>query len=133
MRHASGETADEDDPKGTLVWSVGSDVVVRDPLPLSPAPLSPPAFTGPFNSTMVEGGVPIQDMPPPTFPLGAASKGETVRLPAGPEPPSLEDDATLSQHVVPDEVPPCPLGLLWEMQLEQMREAGVTCSWDLHK
>ncbi|KAH9384752.1 hypothetical protein HPB48_026765 [Haemaphysalis longicornis] len=80
---------------------------------------------------MVEGGVPIKDMPPPTTPLRPASTAETVRLAGGPEPPPLEEDAAPSQLVVPDEVPPCPLGLMWEMQLEQMRQAGVTCSWDL--
>ncbi|KAH9361241.1 hypothetical protein HPB48_006803 [Haemaphysalis longicornis] len=128
MRHAPDETDDEDFPEGTLLWSVESATIVRDTLPVSPTRLSPPALAGPLNSTMVAGGVPIQDMPPPTIPLRPASSGGTVSLAGAPEP---ADDATPPEVVFPNEVPPCPLGLFWEMQLEQMREAGVTCSWHL--
>lgn len=108
---ASDETDDED----TLLRSVGADAVVRDKLLASPTPLSPSALAGPFNSTMVEGGVPIQDIsPPPITPVGAASSGGRVRLAGESEPAPLQDDAMPSQRVVPDEVPPCPLGLLWQ-------------------
>lgn len=127
MRRASDDMDDGDDAESILNWSVGSGVVARGPQlvrALSPTP------AGPFNSTMVEGGVPIQDMPLPTIPLGASSGG-MVRPAAGPERPPPEDDATLSRLNAPNPVPPCPLGLLRGMQLELMREAGVTCSWDL--
>ncbi|KAK8788300.1 hypothetical protein V5799_021924 [Amblyomma americanum] len=74
-----------------------------------------PEAIGPFNSTMVEGGVPIRRMVPPTV--------ATAGLPE--EPRSELDVADVPPAVVPVEIPPCPLGMYWEMQREELRRTGA--------
>ncbi|XP_077552745.1 uncharacterized protein LOC144167319 [Haemaphysalis longicornis] len=90
--------------------------------------------TGPANSTMVEGGVPITRMPPPCYPTKKKLRlceAADPRLQATKPEQKQEDGATLTELEWPDEIPPCPLGLLWDLQREEMRKAGVSCSWEL--
>ncbi|XP_077553485.1 uncharacterized protein LOC144168354 [Haemaphysalis longicornis] len=92
--------------------------------------------TGPANSTMVEGGVPITQMPPPRYPPKkklrlCEAAGKDPRFQANKPDEKQEDGATLTELEWPDEIPPCPLGLLWEMQREEIRKAGVSYSWEL--
>ncbi|KAK8787477.1 hypothetical protein V5799_022748 [Amblyomma americanum] len=70
---------------------------------------------GPFNSTMVEGGVPIRQMDPPTM--------KNAELPGGP--PSELNVSDIPPEVAPVEIPPCPLGIYWEMQREELRRTGT--------
>ncbi|KAK8775059.1 hypothetical protein V5799_010412 [Amblyomma americanum] len=74
-----------------------------------------PEAIGPFNSTMVEGGVPIRQMAPPT----EAAAG----LPG--EPRSELNVADAPPAGVPVEIPPCPLGIYFEMQREELRRTGA--------
>ncbi|KAK8775058.1 hypothetical protein V5799_010411 [Amblyomma americanum] len=74
-----------------------------------------PEAIGPFNSTMVEGGVPIRQMAPPTM----AAAGLPV------EPRSELNVADVPPAALPVEIPPCPLGIYFEMQREELRRTGA--------
>ncbi|KAH6933128.1 hypothetical protein HPB50_012479 [Hyalomma asiaticum] len=89
-----------------------------------------PASEGPFNSTMVEGGVPLHRMPTPVMSTGSrplktvvpeADNGTAV------EPPPLPPAPPTPTGVIP----PCPLGLHRQMVLREMRRHGVMFSWQL--
>ncbi|KAK8776946.1 hypothetical protein V5799_029708 [Amblyomma americanum] len=78
-----------------------------------------PEAIGPFNSTMVEGGVPIRQMVPPTV----ATAGVPV------EPRGDLNVADIPPAVVPVEIPPCPLGIYAEMQWKELRRTGAQLSY----
>ncbi|KAH7957270.1 uncharacterized protein LOC119389916 [Rhipicephalus sanguineus] len=94
------------------------------------------AFDGPFNSTMVEGAVPIHQMPLPSMTTTGGQSTRTlvpdtedgalddIPQPLPPPPPPLESSPTVV-------IPPCPLGLHRQMQLREMRRHGVLYSWEL--
>ncbi|KAK8775060.1 hypothetical protein V5799_010413 [Amblyomma americanum] len=64
---------------------------------------------------MVEGGVPIRQMAPPTE-AAAGLPGESR---------SELNMADIPPVVVPAEIPPCPLGIYFEMKREELRRTGA--------
>lgn len=93
------------------------------------------ALDGPFNSTMVEGAVPIHQMPPLHM---TPVRGPSTRTPV----PDINDEDTVTDvpqplpcppppPESPPNIPPCPLGLYRQMQLREMRRHGVLYSWQL--